>query len=132
VICSAERTEISGYPQEEKPPRCPHCGAFLRHDVVWFGEPLPEDALHAAWEAAASCDVFFAVGTSAVVQPAANLPRIALHRGAVVVEVNPDETPLSESAQFRLRGLAGEILPALVKTVWPQGNGVDGAGENGL
>ena len=132
VICSAERAPVRDFSPEEKPPHCPRCGAFLRHDVVWFGEKLPEAALAAGWEGAAHCDLFFSVGTSAVVQPAASLPLLAFRGGAPVVEVNPDETPLSESAQFRLRGLAGEILPALVDAVWPEGNGAAGEDENGF
>jgi NAD-dependent deacetylase len=120
IICSAERTPVREHRAGGDPPRCPRCGAFLRRDVVWFGEALPEEALQAAWEAAAECEVFFSVGTSAVVQPAASLALLALRRGAAVVEVNPQETPLSASARFLLRGPSAEILPALVEAVWPE------------
>jgi len=99
----------------ETPPRCPRCGGPLRPDVVWFGEALPADALRAAIEASQSCDVFFSIGTSGVVKPAASLPYEALRHGAIVVEVNPDETPLSPRATFVLRGLAGRVLPVLVR-----------------
>jgi NAD-dependent deacetylase len=102
----------------EVPPRCPRCGGLLRPDVVWFGEALPADALEVAIEASRSCDVFFSIGTSGLVEPAASLPHEALRRGAVVVEVNPDETPLTPRATFVLRGPAGEVLPGLVRTVW--------------
>lgn len=100
------------------PPLCPRCGAFLRPDVVWFGEALPVDALAEAFEAARGCDLFLCVGTSGLVQPAASLPFEALRNGAVVVEVNPHETPLTQYASYVLRGRAGEMLPALAKAAY--------------
>jgi len=103
----------------EVPPRCPYCGAWLRPDVVWFGELLPTEALEAARLAAENCQLFFSVGTSGLVQPAASLPFWALEHGAVVVEVNPEETPLTAWATYALRGPAGVILPALVQRAWP-------------
>ena len=102
----------------ETPPRCPRCGAYLRPDVVWFGEILPRGALEAAAQAALECDVFFSIGTSGLVEPAASLARMALQRGAKVVEVNATITPLTISATFMLRGASGEILPELIKVVW--------------
>jgi NAD-dependent deacetylase len=86
--------------------------------VVWFGERLPPEALEAAVHAANTCDVFFSIGTSGLVEPAASLARLALQQGAAVVEVNPIETPLTAQATFVLQGASGEILPALVKAVW--------------
>jgi NAD-dependent deacetylase len=120
--CFDENIIIESWEQTgEMPPRCPRCGSFLRPDVVWFGELLPYEALEAAREAAQKCDVFFSVGTSALVQPAASLPLIALERGAVVVEVNPQETPLTRWASYTFHGPAGEVLPELVKAVWKLG-----------
>ncbi len=100
-------------------PCCAFCGGLLRPDVVWFGEALPRQALEQAVEAARTCQVFFSVGTSGVVQPAASLAYAARNRGAVVVEVNAEPTPLSEKADFALQGKAGEVLPALVEAAWP-------------
>ena len=102
----------------EIPPRCPHCGAYLRPDVVWFGEMLPRDALQAAMQAAQECDVFFSIGTSGLVEPAASLPEAALEAGRCVIEINPNLTPLSRRASYRISGPSGEILPALVRAVW--------------
>ncbi|MGD0609958.1 MAG: NAD-dependent deacylase [Anaerolineales bacterium] len=99
-------------------PLCPRCGANLRPDVVWFGESLPRLALEAAVEAARNCQVFFSIGTSGVVQPAASLPYAAGHRGAVVVEINTAETPLSARADFVLIGKSGEVLPELIRQTW--------------
>ena len=100
------------------PPSCPRCGAYLRPDVVWFGEMLPAAALADAFDATRNCDLFFSVGTSSLVQPAASLPFEALRGGAVLVEINPGETPLTRRADYALRGRAGEVLPALVRAVY--------------
>ena len=97
-----------------KPPRCPSCGARIRPDVVWFGEPIPRPLMIAAGAAAGDCDLFIAVGTSAIVQPAASLALAARDSGALVVEVNPEETALDLAAGIVLREPAGKALPALV------------------
>lgn len=99
-------------------PRCTACGGLLRPDVVWFGEELPKRALDAAVEAARRADLFFSIGTSGLVQPAASLAMAAKYQKAVVVEINATPTPLSQLADFTLTGKAGEILPALVQAVW--------------
>lgn len=118
-LCSAERRPVRDCKQSnEIPPRCPQCGAFLRPDVVWYGEKLPAAALDDAMSAARESQVFFSIGTSSLVQPAASLPLLALERGALVVEINPQQTPLSEMASFCLRGASGTVLPALIKAVW--------------
>jgi NAD-dependent deacetylase len=102
---------------EEVPPRCRQTGQRVRPGVVWFGEALPADVLHAAMQAAKACDVFLSIGTSTVVEPAASLPFIALQNGATIIEINPDDTPLTPHCEYSLRGSAGEILPALMRGV---------------
>jgi NAD-dependent deacetylase len=104
---------------DERPPRCPRCGAHLRPDVVWFGEALPPRALERAEAVARECDLFLSIGTSGAVFPAAQLPLTARQAGATVVEVNRDPTPLTRVASFSLLGPAGTILPALVDAAWP-------------
>src|SRR6478672_979026 len=88
----------------ESVPRCQICGGLLRPDVVWFGETLPRDQLEAAVKAARSCAVFFSIGTSGVVQPAASLAFAAHNHGALVVEINAEPTPLTPKADFVLHG----------------------------
>lgn len=90
-------------------------GGTLRPGVVWFGEMLPPAAVEAAQDAANSCDLFFSVGTSAVVYPAAGFVAVAHRRGAVTVEINRDPTPISSHVTHSIRGKAGEILPQLVQ-----------------
>lgn len=96
-----------------RPPRCPSCRAPVRPDVVWFGEAVPPAALAGASLAAQDCDVFLSVGTSALVHPAAGLADMARANGAVIVEINPQDTPLTADAQFSLAGTAASILPAI-------------------
>jgi NAD-dependent deacetylase len=118
VKCFKEDTRVSRWVDtDEIPLRCPRCGSFLRPDVVWFGEMLEPLVLDEAFRTAQECDVFFSIGTSGVVEPAASLPFLALRRGALVVEVNPEETPLSASATIRLGGAAGVVLPRLLRAV---------------
>lgn len=97
--------------------RSPHCecGGLLRPDVVWFGEALPQRELRQAFDAAASSDVFFSVGTSAVVQPAASLPLVAKRNGAYTIEVNIEETVLSSQMDETILGPSGEVIPQLVQ-----------------
>jgi NAD-dependent deacetylase len=95
-------------------PRCPTCGGHMRPGVVWFGEPIPPQAMAVADAAARDCDVFLSVGTSALVWPAAGLAEIAAGHGATVVEINLDPTPLSGRSHFSVQGKSGEILPELV------------------
>jgi NAD-dependent deacetylase len=98
-------------------PACPKCGAPLRPDVVWFGEALPEDGLHRAITAATTSQVFFSIGTSGLVQPAASLALMAKKAGSVFVEINYDPTPLTDHADYAFHGKSGEILPDLVKVL---------------
>ncbi len=116
TICSAERIEVEP-PGDEVPPVCPNCGSPLRPDVVWFGEMLPVSVMEAASEAARNCDIILSVGTSSLVYPAASLPYEALSAGVTVVEVNLEETPLSQQVAYSLRGRAGETLPKLISAL---------------
>jgi NAD-dependent deacetylase len=115
VRCTKEGTigENTESPLQEIPPLCPACGAMLRPNVVWFGEALPSETLEEAYAASASCDVMFVIGTSAYVHPAASLPLLAAERGAKIIEVNPEPTPLSSSADFTFLAKAGEMLPII-------------------
>jgi NAD-dependent protein deacetylase/lipoamidase len=98
-------------PMPEIPPLC-DCGALLRPGVVWFGEAIPEDAVLAS-SRATRCDVFFSVGTSAVVYPAAGLIQAAARQGAITVEINPEPTPLSARVDYSIREASEAALDRL-------------------
>ena len=113
--CEA-RYDLSELKVEDGVPCCFECGGNLRPDVVLFGEMLPPGAFERAAAAAQRCELCFVVGTSAVVYPAASIPEIARANGAYVVEVNPEQTPLSGMCHEVLTGNAGEILPMISKS----------------
>lgn len=95
-------------------PQCEDEGAMLRPSVVWFGEMLPPGAMEKAQEDTIQSDLLIIVGTSGVVYPAAGLGQIAHQSGSKIIEINPDDTPLSDLADIELRGPSGEILPLLI------------------
>jgi NAD-dependent deacetylase len=101
---------------KEFPPKCP-CGGALRPDVVWFGELLPVEALESAERAVRRCDIFFSVGTSGVVRPAANLPYTAKRYGAYIVEINLEPSELTYITDEHFHGKSGEILPIIVEKI---------------
>lgn len=102
----------------ETVPACQICGGLLRPDVVWFGEALPRAELESAVQASRACQVFFSIGTSGLVQPAASLAYAARNNGSLLVEVNAEPTPLTPKVDFAFHGKSGEILPELVRAVW--------------
>ena len=95
-------------------PHCPRCGSPLRPDVVLFGEPLPEVALRQSQTALDGCDLFYAVGTSGVVWPAAAFVQIAAQAGAYTVLVNLDAGEGSEQFNKVYLGRAEDVLPGLL------------------
>jgi NAD-dependent deacetylase len=98
-------------------PCCPDCGSLLRPDVVWFGEALPPVNFDRAFNASRACDVFLSIGTSGMVQPAASLSLESRNAGAITVEINIEDTPLTPYFDFVLRGSAAKILPQLVDLI---------------
>jgi NAD-dependent deacetylase len=120
VICSAEGVAVAAW-GDELPPRCPRCGAYLRPDVVWFGELLPAAALAAAVRAAGDCDLFLSVGTSGMVEPAASLPQVALRAGATVAVINLDVVSAARPPLYTLNARSGRLLPKLLRAAWPAG-----------
>lgn len=100
---------------EVDPPACRSCGSLVRPGIVWFGEALPLAAIEQAWAAMDACDVMLVVGTSALVYPAAGLAWTAIERGRVVIEINPEPTPLSHRVAVSWRVRAGAGLSMLAE-----------------
>ncbi len=99
------------------PPQCPHCGHWVRPDVVWFTEPLPSEAIDRALALSNSANAMLIVGTSGVVQPAASLPYYARRNGAFIVDVNPVPDEITPIADIFLEGPSGELLPRVVRAI---------------
>lgn len=117
--CFGQNHVADAWPDDstQQPPACVTCGSPMRPDVVWFNEQLPSAALETAFSAAQQCDLFFSIGTSSVVHPAAALATIALDSGATVIEINPNPTPLTAQATYSLRGPSGTLIPELVSAM---------------
>lgn len=101
----------------ELPPHCPDCGGIQKTDAVFFGEGIPPDRMASAMKWTGEADAFLVVGTSLVVQPAANLPARAKSSGCRLIIINREDTPLDDQADIVLKGQAGEILPRLAEAV---------------
>ncbi len=118
TVCSVTKLEIAAdwlATQTGEPPRSPHhADGLARPGVVWFGENLPADALEHANAAAKECDAVLAIGTSALVYPAAGLPALAQRHGAWFAEINPQPTPLTPTADLVVAQAAGLALPAVL------------------
>jgi NAD-dependent deacetylase len=119
--CGEPYTEPIELPEQEvpriEPPRCATCGASVRPGVVWFGEMLPMDEWSRGVALIEEADLVLVVGTSGLVHPAAGLPALARAAGAIVVEVNPRATEVSDVAHHVIRSTAAQALPALVGVV---------------
>jgi len=102
-------------PLKKIPPRCKRCGGLLRPDVVWFGEPVYD--VERAYKVAEECDVMLVVGTSAQVYPAAYIPRLAWSHRAKVIEINPNDTPVSRYADFVIRKKATVALDEIYRGI---------------
>jgi len=114
TVCDFKEKISSSF--SEIPPRC-GCGNMLRPDVVWFGEPLPQDVWGKAMMQASLCDMMFVVGTSLAVSPANMLPIYAKQNGATLVEVNPEETPMTNNMDLSVRSTSAKALPELLSII---------------
>ena len=112
-----QRWPLDEFAIDELPPHCPNCGGIVKSDTVMFGEPIPRDALDECIAQARMCDCMLLVGTSAVVYPAAGFPVDIKMGGGKLIEVNPNETPLTELCEAVLRAPAGESLPLVAARV---------------
>jgi len=118
---------------DELPPRC-QCGGVFKYDVVHFKEPIPADVMDESEDEVLRCDLMIIAGTSAVVYPFANLPRMVRMqvgrgaenldadgrgRGLRIIEVNAERTPLTSEgiSDYLIQGKTGELLPRIVSEV---------------
>jgi len=121
--------------EDRLPPRCKQCNGVLKEDIVHFNESIPADVAEHSNTEALRCDLMLICGTSAVVYPFANLPRIARQRSlglspdfmyspvetstVTIIEVNAEPTPLTEDgvSDYLIQGKTGEVLPAIVREI---------------
>jgi len=117
--CSQEYSmdEVFSMLEDRSPPLCSECKGKLRPAVVFFGEPLNPQILSLAFEEAENCDFLLAVGSSLVVYPAVDVPRRAKQKGATLVIINKEKTPLDTLADYVINAEAGKILPQIVQSL---------------
>src|SRR4051794_22499619 len=114
---------VEQFVTEDRVPECAKCGAPLKHATISFGQSLPADVLMEANRWSREADLMMAIGSSLVVTPAADLPRMAKRDGARLVIINRDPTPLDELADAIFNDSIGEVLVA-IDTVLTGGNAV--------
>ena len=98
-------------------PECPNCSGRIISSIVNFGDPLPLDELEESMRMSESADVFFVIGSSLVVNPAASMPGIAWRNGAKLIILNKGETPYDSEADLRFFDQIGDVLPNIVMKV---------------
>ncbi len=91
---------------------CRSCSGRMRPHIVWFGE-VPFHLEKEIPAACSGCRVFFSIGTSGVVYPAAGLAGMVHAAGGLCVEINLEISPGNPVFELQLEGPAGEVLPAL-------------------
>lgn len=120
LICPSCKTK---YPANEEslesiPPHCPKCNHILKPDFVFFGEQIPEYALHHSFEEAHKTDLLLIVGTTGEIHPAALIPPTAKRYGATIIEINPEKSNYTDSiTDIFLQGEAGDIIKILTQTI---------------
>ncbi len=112
---------VDGFLTTGEVPLCPKCGGLLKHATVSFGQALPEDVLTDAMQWSSECDLFLAMGSSLVVEPAASLPRRAVDTGARLVIVNRDATDQDRSAALVFHASIGKTLSAVDEAIHTTG-----------
>jgi len=105
------------HPIREGQPSCPSCGGRIISSIVNFGDPLPYDELEESIKRSQNSDVFFVIGSSLVVTPAANMPGYAKQYGAKLILLNKGETPYDEIADIRFDNLIEDVLPPIMEKV---------------
>jgi len=109
---------ISSWEEEnEIPPRCPHCGSMLRHDVVMFGEGIPASELRRARQAVEQCEVLLCVGEINAIEPVSSFPFVARRVGAMVISISDDDSIFSLLADYVIPEKLGAVMPTLVSDI---------------
>ena len=98
----------------EFPPKCSICQGLLRPNTVFFGEPLLQKKLNEAMQLALKCDLFLVLGSSLVVSPAAQIPKIAKDGGAALVIINVDKTPLDDISDLVIHDKVSKVLSKII------------------
>jgi NAD-dependent deacetylase len=105
------------YIQNRTIPICPDCSAILKPDVILFEEQLPRETWRRAEEETEKCDLMLVVGSSLEVNPVAQLPYVAVSKGAKLIIVNQQATYIDTRATVRIGEDAAKALPAIFEAL---------------
>ncbi len=98
-----------------KVPYCDQCSGILKPKTISFGQAMPEDKMAQAFRYAQECDLCLVLGSSLVVYPAASIPAHARQRGAKLIIINRDETPLDSEADLVIHESVSMALGRMVE-----------------
>ena len=116
----AERYSNNELELTDNPPKCLKCGGLLKPDFIFFGEAIPSDAARLSHEAAKKSDVHLIIGTTGTVQPAAYIPYYAKRAGALIIEINPEESSFTTTiSDMFIKMTASEAMQKLDKIIFP-------------
>lgn len=108
-------TIVARWEAGDEAPDCEHCGGPLKTATISFGQAMPEEEMRHAGELALQAELFLAIGSSLVVEPAASLPRLAKQAGASLVIINNQPTPLDAMADLIIREPIGSTMTSLLQ-----------------
>ena len=100
--------------QGDDAPECDACGGPIKARTISFGQAMPDKEMRLATEATRKADLYIAIGSSLVVEPAASFPRLAKQSGANLVIINNQETPLDDYADLVIREPIGKTMRGLI------------------
>lgn len=91
------------------------CGGYIKTATISFGQAMPEAEMARAENETRACDLFIAIGSSLVVQPAAGFPVFARHHGSNLVILNRDPTEFDHIADLTLHREIGPVMASLAQ-----------------
>ncbi len=120
LICTSCKAiyPVSEVDLKKLPPLCPKCNSLLKPDFIFFGEGIPHDAYQASVEAAYKSDLFIVIGTTGEIMPACQMPILAKHNGAKIIEINPEESKFTHSiTDVFLNEKASTVMNQIVRAL---------------
>lgn len=94
-------------------PACVECAGIVKTATISFGQSMPVEAMRRAGEMTRDSDLFLAVGSSLVVEPAASFPALAAQLGVPLVIINGEPTPADRLAELVIHDDIGDVLEAI-------------------
>ena len=106
---------VSRVEKGEDAPECDACGGPIKARTISFGQAMPEKEMRLATEVTLKADLYIAIGSSLVVEPAASFPRLAKQSGASLIIINNQETPIDDYADLVIREPIGKTMMSLLR-----------------